>query len=150
MTDREKVADGFGRLFLRLHRLMDRRMAAEGASLARTKLLLLLRRHGPLRAAEIAEFFGQAPRSVTEAIDALERAGMVRRDPDPNDRRGKKISITTAGQHAASATEPLRQRLVDEIFGVLDASECAELERLIGKLSAATDAQEDRSKSAPG
>jgi DNA-binding MarR family transcriptional regulator len=142
MEDRERLADGFGRLFLRLHRLMDRRMAAEGASLARTKLLLLIERQGPLRAAEIAEFFGQAPRSVTEAIDALERAGMVRRDPDPSDRRGKQISITAAGKAAASATEPIRQRLVQEVFGTLSAEECAQLEVLIGKLSLATDAQE--------
>lgn len=143
MDEKERLADGFGRLFLRLHRLLDRHMAAAGASLARTKLLLMLQRAGPARAADIAELLGQAPRSVTDAIDALERAGMVRRDPDPGDRRVKRISITPAGEEAIAATEPLRRQLVDAVFGTLAPEEGAELARLLDKLESATAAQEE-------
>ena len=140
MSDLEPLAHELGRLFLRLHRLMDRRMAQQGASLARTKLLLFLEREGGnARAADIADFFGHAPRTVTEAIDALERDGLVRRDPDPVDRRVKRVSITDAGRAAAAATEPMRLRLVEQVFGVLDDAEQKQLGLTLSKLSQAVD-----------
>jgi predicted transcriptional regulator len=74
MSASETLASDFGRLFLRLHRLLDRRMARSGASLARTKVLMLVEREGPVRATDIAEYFGLAPRTVTESLDALERS----------------------------------------------------------------------------
>ncbi|MFN3434510.1 MAG: MarR family winged helix-turn-helix transcriptional regulator, partial [Sphingomonas sp.] len=77
---------------------MNRRMAEQGASLARTKLLLFLDRRGPARAADIADFFDNAPRTVTEAIDGLERDGLVIRSPDAHDRRVKQVSITDRGR----------------------------------------------------
>ncbi len=42
MSASEPLASSLFSLFLRMHRLMNRRMADQGASLARTKLLLFL------------------------------------------------------------------------------------------------------------
>lgn len=140
MSHSETLASDFGRLFLRLHRLLDRRMARSGASLARTKVLMLVEREGPVRATDIAELFGLAPRTVTDSLDALERAGLLRREPDPADRRVKRISITEEGRRAIAATEPLRLKLVDSIFGVLSDAERAQLARIVAKLAAAVDA----------
>ncbi|MGN6377053.1 MAG: MarR family winged helix-turn-helix transcriptional regulator, partial [Sphingomonas sp.] len=93
MANLESLTSSFASLFMRLHRLADRRMAEQGASLARTKVLLFVRKHGgTARAADIAECFNQAPRTITEAIDALEREGLLRRTPDPSDRRVKRIA----------------------------------------------------------
>jgi DNA-binding MarR family transcriptional regulator len=138
----DEISSEFGRLFLRLHRLMDRRMAEEGASLAATKLLLLLERQGPKRATDIADFFGQAPRTVTEAIDGLERKGLVEREPDPLDRRAKRISLTPAGATALQATQPLRLALIERVFGVLSGEEQAQLSALLGKLGQALEEAE--------
>src|SRR5579875_911042 len=134
MSDLDALAADFGRLFLRLHRLLDRRMAQNGASLARTKVLMLVEREGPVRAADIAELFGLAPRTVTESVVSLERAGLLRREPDPADRRVKRISITDEGRRAIAATEPLRLKLVDSIFGALGGEERTELARIVSKL----------------
>lgn len=143
MDDREALFADLARVFLRSHRLLDRRMTAEGASLARTKLLLYLEgQEGEARAADIAEFFGLAPRTVTEALDALERDGMVRREPDPRDRRVKRLSITEAGMAATAATEPVRLALVEQIFGVLDQGERKRLGAILTKLAAAIRDQE--------
>jgi DNA-binding MarR family transcriptional regulator len=143
MNHLEALFGDLARVFLRSHRLLDRRMTAEGASLARTKLLLYLEgQEGEARAADIAEFFGLAPRTVTEALDGLERDGMVRREPDPQDRRVKRLSITGAGLAATAATEPLRVALVEQIFGVLDAKERKQLEAILAKLAAAIREQE--------
>ena len=143
MVDLESLLADLARVFLRSHRLLDRRMTAEGASLARTKVLMYLeQQEGEARAADIAEFFGLAPRTVTESIDALERDGMVRREPDPQDRRVKRLSITEAGLAATAATEPLRLALVEQIFGVLDQEERDRLAAILAKLSAAIGEQE--------
>jgi DNA-binding MarR family transcriptional regulator len=143
MDDLEALFADLARVFLRSHRLLDRRMTAEGASLARTKVLLYLeQQEGEARAADIAEFFGLAPRTVTESIDALERDGMVRREPDPQDRRVKRLSITEAGLAATAATEPVRLALVEQIFGSLDAEERDRLKRTLAKLAAAIGEQE--------
>lgn len=143
MNHLEALFADLARVFLRSHRLLDRRMTAEGASLARTKLLLYLEgQEGEARAADIAEFFGLAPRTVTEALDGLERDGMVRREPDPLDRRVKRLSITEAGMAATAATEPLRVALVEQIFGVLSDVEREKLGAILTKLSAAIGEQE--------
>lgn len=143
MNHLEALFADLAKVFLRSHRLLDRRMTAEGASLARTKLLLYLEDQlGEARAADIAEFFGLAPRTVTEALDGLERDGMVRREPDPQDRRVKRLSITEAGVAAAAATEPVRVALVEQILGVLSEDERGQLKQLLTKLTAAIGEQE--------
>ena len=73
---------------------------------------------------------------MTEAIDGLERDGLVRRDPDPEDRRAKRISLTRAGVAAADATERSRIRYIETVFGALTPAECDALVDLIGKLNA--------------
>lgn len=137
MSPLEPLAADYFRLFLRMQRLMNRRMAEQGASLARTKLLLFLDRRGPARAADIADYFDQAPRTVTEAVDGLERDGLVRRDPDAHDRRVKQVSITEEGRRVIGETEPLRQDLIDGVFGALDAEERERLGAMLARMHAA-------------
>lgn len=135
MIDFRTPLDSVAAFYLGMHRAMDRLMKANGASFARTKLLLFIRRHDPVRSADIAEAFGHAPRTITEAIDGLERDGLVRRDPDPLDRRAKRISITPAGIAAVEASEPVREAFLNGVFDVLDESERATMALLFGKLN---------------
>lgn len=150
MSKIEPLVICFGRASLRLRRLLDKRMMRQGASLARTKLLMYLDVEGPARSADIADFFTLSPRTVTEAIDGLERAGMVRRDPDPDDRRAKRISITPAGREAIAATEPIRLDLIGRIFGALDEDERRQLAALLDKLTAALALEEARTEQQSG
>ena len=135
MIDFRTPLNSVAAFYLGMHRAMDRLMKANGASSARTKLLLFIRRHDPVRSADIAEAFGHAPRTITEAIDGLERDGLVRRDPDPLDRRAKRISITPAGIAAVEASEPVREAFLNGVFDVLDESERATMALLFGKLN---------------
>jgi DNA-binding MarR family transcriptional regulator len=132
----DDIAARYGKMFMRMHRLLDRRMARTGASLSRTKLLMYIDREGSARAADIAELFGVAPRTITEALDGLERDGLIRREPDASDRRVKQISITEEGKRAIAATEPLRLMLVERIFGSLSMAERDQLKTILDKLEA--------------
>jgi len=123
MTDTHALADQFGRLSIRLHRAVDQAMRAEGVSLAKTKLLVYIQRNGPSRARDIADFFGFAPRTVTEGIDGLEREGLIAREPDPEDRRAKRIVLTDAGREAIQRSKGPRDFVIGHVLGALDDEE---------------------------
>nr|WP_132883772.1 MarR family winged helix-turn-helix transcriptional regulator [Sphingomonas sp. JUb134] len=143
VPDTDSLVSDFGRLFLRLRRIADAHLAEQGVSLARMKLLMYLRcEHNSARAADIANVFGQSPRTVSEAIAALERDGLVRRTPDLADGRVKRVSLTTAGEAAIAAAEPLRSHLDQAIFGALDAEERSQFRRALAKLDRVADALE--------
>lgn len=132
---RESASDALRNFYNRSHRLIDGMMTAQGASYARTRLLMYIAKVGSPRSIDLADFFGYAPRSVTEAIDGLERDGLVRRDPDPADRRAKRLSLTPAGVLAAASGETTRQHFIEDVFGALDPAECAALVALVEKLN---------------
>lgn len=135
MSEIDPLVIAFAGLHMQLSRTLDRRMAKEGASLARTKMLLCIQKLGPLRATDIAEYLGQSPRTVTEAIDGLERDGLVERKPDPSDRRAKLIEITPNGIQAVERTEPIRRQIVDQVFGTLLPEERESFGAILEKLS---------------
>jgi DNA-binding MarR family transcriptional regulator len=133
--DYEQVAQALRDFYLRSHRVIDRVMTAQGASFARAKLLMYIAGQGPVRSIDLATHFGYAPRTVTEAVDGLERDRLVRRDPDPDDRRAKRISLTDEGIAAAESAERSRRSHVENVFSTLSAEECDEMIRLFGKLN---------------
>jgi DNA-binding MarR family transcriptional regulator len=51
----------------------------------------------PMRMGEIADTLGCLRSSVTASVDRLEAAGLVRREPDPDDRRAKRLVLTEKG-----------------------------------------------------
>jgi len=135
MASNEQIADVLRNFYLRSHRVMDRIMTARGASFARTKALLHIAKDGPLRSTDLAFSLTYAPRTVTELIDGLERDGLVKREPDAEDRRAKRISLTPSGVAAAQAAEASRQQFVEIVFGTLSPSERDAIVQLMGKLN---------------
>jgi DNA-binding MarR family transcriptional regulator len=133
-ADEDLLAD-IGRLYMALRRSFDRALTERGLSLARTKMLYVIQGEcGAARAADLADRFGLAPRTVTEALDGLERDGLVARVPDPVDRRAKRLQITPAGEAAVQVTEPLRRQLAQDLLGILDERERVELQATLRKL----------------
>ncbi|MCA1323028.1 MarR family winged helix-turn-helix transcriptional regulator [Herbaspirillum seropedicae] len=130
-----EAADALRDFYLRSHRTLDKLMAAQGASFARTKIMSFIDRGGKVRSTDLAEAFGFAPRTITEAVDALERDGMVLREPDLNDRRVKQISLTALGEEVLKASEPERTRFGNRLFEALEQDEISELAALLRKLN---------------
>ncbi len=123
MSVQHELMEQMRDLHLRMHRLFNDRMRAQGASLAQLKLLLLIERCGEMRSTDIAEALGQAPRTVTEAVDAAERGGLVVRNPDPSDRRAKRINLTEEGRAVIRDVAPHREAFTAQFFGVLDSED---------------------------
>ena len=114
-----------------LHRIVDHEMSSAGLSLARAKVLMRLDTHGPMNQATLAGLLGFAPRSVTETVDGLERDALVTRTEDPHDRRARIVTLTAAGQDALQAAMTVRDKAMDEIFGILDPAQRSQLVALL-------------------
>jgi DNA-binding MarR family transcriptional regulator len=88
------------------------------------------------RVSHLADHLGIAPRSATEVADALESAGLVKRSPDPTDRRAVLLSLTDTGRHSVAQVRDRRRSAAEEAIGALDPKDRTELRRILGQLLA--------------
>ncbi len=76
-----------------------------------------------LRVGEIADAAGITVGGASKIIDRIEHRGLLRREPDPDDRRASRVVLTAAGQSMLAAASETYQT---EIAAVLDAALNAE------------------------
>lgn len=115
------AADGMAAVtsIMRAQQIFLARIDAElrefGISFARYEVLMLLlfSRHGSLPMRVIGSRLQVHPTSVTNAVDRLEQAGLVARQPHPTDRRTTLVEITGTGRDCAEAATA---KLNSEVF----------------------------------
>jgi DNA-binding MarR family transcriptional regulator len=73
---------------------------------------------------------------MTNRLDRLERAKLVERRPDPNDRRGKLIALTDDGKHVIDETIGRHVANEERLLSVLTPAEQEKLNLLLKKLIA--------------
>jgi DNA-binding MarR family transcriptional regulator len=73
---------------------------------------------------------------MTNRLDRLEHAGLIERRPDPNDRRGKLIALTTAGKRITDETITRHVANEQKLLSALTAAEQEKLNALLRKLIA--------------
>lgn len=107
------------RAFGRAHDAFDQAVVEQlGINRTDGRCLDVLEEFGPLTAGQLARAVGLTTGAVTTLLDRLERAGLVRRMPDPTDRRKVMVEVTElAREHVA------------RIFGPLVEEGTAELDR---------------------
>ena len=92
-----------------------------------------------LRGVELANQLALSPSHVSRMLDRIEAAGLVRREPDPHDRRARQVAMTDDGEAAVETFVPLLQAVLDEtIHEVLDTEEIATLVTLLERITAAS------------
>ena len=133
----------FGRLSDAAERVMRDHMnplfAEAGLQPGEFDVLATLRRSGepymlsPTRLYEAAMI---SSGGMTNRLDRLERAGLVERRPDPNDRRGKLIALTTAGKRVIDETIGRHVANEERLLSVLTPAEQEKLNTLLRKLIA--------------
>jgi DNA-binding MarR family transcriptional regulator len=97
-------------------------------------VLATLRRSGPpyqLRPTDFASSLMLTSSGATKRLDRLERAGLVARKPDPEDRRGIIITLTPAG---SSLIDKLTKAHMENEHRLLSALSKSEQQRLAGLL----------------
>ncbi|MDR6638317.1 MarR family transcriptional regulator [Paenarthrobacter nitroguajacolicus] len=112
---------------LRLGVYMFRRLDPEGELTAAQLSLLSMIFDAGLRVGDIAKNLGIKVPSATEQIIKLERAGLVTRQPDPDDSRAVQVAITKAGAAAVESANQRRNAMVAELLQGLDSQEIEQL-----------------------
>ncbi|WP_259471778.1 MarR family winged helix-turn-helix transcriptional regulator [Streptomyces shenzhenensis] len=134
----EQVGLAFLTLAYGVREDVDRHMlSTAGLSLSRTKVLQALAAHGTLHQAQLADALGQAPRSVTQIVEGLERLALVTRADDADDRRRKTVSLTDKGRTTLAAAEEAGTHALRKVFGSLDRQQLASLQALLARLDTA-------------
>jgi DNA-binding MarR family transcriptional regulator len=101
MTVRTVDADETLDIVIGMHRLMRRlrRTARQSGAVHPTQLIVLalLNQYGPLRVGELARRVPCSQPTATTAVAGLLVAGLVSREPDPDDGRATRVAATGAG-----------------------------------------------------
>jgi len=105
-------------------------------SRGRFEILMLLRRQRDrtLAPSVLAKFAGVSRATMTQFLDILERDELVRRKPDPKDRRASLVALTAKGEKLVNRVLPKHFQWLTRFVKILSSSERKELRRLLGKL----------------
>lgn len=97
--------------------------AHTGQSMARWRILVLLRRTEEMSQKQLVRELGIDPAALTRQLKALERAGLVERHNDAQDARLTNVALTEAGRQAVKSTMTLRNEYLDWALGDLPLPE---------------------------
>ncbi|MBA0052448.1 MarR family transcriptional regulator [Streptomyces sp. AJS327] len=138
----DDLADQLLRLTRRLNLAHRRGLAPVGVTPAQARLLrVLARRPEPPRMADLAGSLGVVPRQVTSLVDALEERGLVRRAPDPGNRRAIRIELTRGGEGTLATLHQARRSAAEELLAPLSGDQRDTLRGLLIQLDQAPDAR---------
>lgn len=83
---------------------IERALRPLDLTFARYEILMLLSfsRSGALPITKVGERLLVHPTGITKLVDKLEAQGLVRREPNPNDRRGVLVRVSPEGRRAGA------------------------------------------------
>lgn len=86
-----------------------------GVSPLEGHVLTYLRKYAPVAVGELIRVFGVKQSTFTSLLDRLEKAGLVRRELNPGDRRSFLIHITDRGRELTARLNRLLEKLEDDL-----------------------------------
>ena len=138
--ENDKAAKTFGMLIADIARmgrdLHEERLGAAARDITpgEARALVFIAAYEGERQNRIARRMNVEPMTACEYVDRLERRGLVERQPDPDDRRAKRV-VTTA--EAAGLVEVIRREsdiLREELLTGLSEDERAVLHRSLNRI----------------
>jgi DNA-binding MarR family transcriptional regulator len=132
--DLSELADAIRPTMARVYLTIRRRSPFGEYTAAQGSTLATLADHGPMRMGELARREGVRMPTVTAAVDVLVGHGLVRRDPDPDDRRAVQVSITDTGRHEMAQLQSARNEVLARALSGLTDNELAALQAAIPAL----------------
>ena len=117
---------------------VERHLEPTGLSLPKLRMLSHLVDSGePLPLGQLAERSACAKSNVTQLIDRLEADGLVRREPDPEDRRSVRAAITDEGLRVYQEGMRAQAAAEAELLEPFSAFELEQLAALLEQFSSA-------------
>jgi DNA-binding MarR family transcriptional regulator len=133
----EGIVDRMNGLTRRIRRSLNTVIAEHDLTYEEWDVLGALRQSGPpfrRSAGLLAKRTDLSSGAMTNRLDRLEKAGLVRRLPDPDDRRGVLIELTAEGEKKWVATAEVQAGYENLIGAALNKSEVEQLNSLLRRL----------------
>ena len=133
----EGLVDRIGGINRRLKRAMETTLAEHDLTFQDWQVLCSLRIHRDSNRSSPGELAAELELSsgaMTNRLDRLEQSGLVRRLPDPEDRRGVLIELTPEGRGAWDRTAGVQARREAFFASALTKAEQKQLNGLLRKL----------------
>src|SRR5690606_37822011 len=116
---------------------MDKAYARYGISRGEFDVLAALRRSGEpytLSPRQLSATLMLTTGGMTGRLDKLERAGLLRRSPDPHDRRGLQVTLTEEGLRVVDQAVAAGLAVQTEALSVLSREQAGQLADLLREL----------------
>ncbi len=113
--------------------------AAEELPLAQLRVCSVLQ-HGPRSMSGLSDELGISVSAVTQLADRLEQAGMVERVPEPDDRRVRRLQLTTRGAETMQGRRRRRIGRVREAMATMSEEEREQAIHLVEALARGAEA----------
>lgn len=98
------------------------------------RLLVLLNRYGALTQRELIELTGRRSATLSEQLEGMEKAGLIVRRKNEQDRRNVDVELTEQGKTAAVEAIQNRQSYADELFAAVPQRKKQQLAGLLDAL----------------
>ena len=149
----EGIVDRINGLSRRIKRMMDETLNERSLTWGEWKVLGLLRRTSANRRSPgfLAVHAELSSGAMTNRLDNLEKAGLIRRLPDPSDRRGIQVELTEAGIKAydeSTAAQAAKEALIASALNAKEKDELNNLLRRLMLVAEQLDAQQGREENA--
>src|SRR5919197_3136140 len=127
MSQEIEIAEFAGQLFFRLWRASHTRTAAALESIGLTPPLFAVLNYLQANEGAIQQQVGSAmgidPSTMVALVDQLERAGLARRRPHPQDRRAREVVITPKGRRTLQRARELAEEVERNVLQGLSPAE---------------------------
>jgi len=114
-----------------LERSVNEALAKHDLSLGQFDILATMRRRGKLTPTQLMESVMLSSGGMTNRLDRLEEAGLIRREADPEDRRGVVVGLTRKGRELIDHATESRFAEAKASLPSLGAREMRELAGLL-------------------
>jgi DNA-binding MarR family transcriptional regulator len=114
----------------RLRHLMDERLRVDGLTTQQAALITAVTTLGDPSLTKAASCLGTTHQNAAQLVSALERKGFLRVEPDPADRRRKRLIATETNDEYWRGRDPGDHAAVAKWFSALDPDELDTFVRL--------------------
>jgi DNA-binding MarR family transcriptional regulator len=133
--DVEGIVERIAGIDKRLRRAMEETLAEHGLTYGEWHLLSRVRNSGEhCSPGDLASDLDLSSGAMTNRLDRLEQAGLVRRRPDPSDRRGVRVELTRKGERVYVESGNAQARKEALFASSLSKREQQQLNALLRKL----------------
>ena len=114
----------------------ERNAQAIALTLPQCRVLVHLQDRPGLSQARLAELANLEPMAMVRLLDRMEADGLLERQPDPDDRRARRVLLTPRAQPLLAEIWRLSERTREETFAGVDGEQRAQFQAVLQRMHA--------------